>query len=1204
MKVIIPNLNQLTSNGFLKTTLWLCLSIVLLLSSYSATAFKPKDSGKEGTHAWMVKQAIKGKCSGCWEISVSIPDVKNPTDENGNKRFKEFTFSDEGITSIENADAAVDDGLFSDPSPDGEFNLGEAHCDAEELSGCSKRISLNLDDEESLIKKLVEQLKSGNGAKARKSLGRTLHTLQDFYAHSNWVNLGNKTPNSQLINGKLANPSSSKDFCQTNPRNYSNEGIFVKGLKTTDVTTGYFPPLSYFATPVNYNNFILCQGLDTCWRPPLGKCGHGIEEMATAHYRPGIAKDTAQIDTSQLPIYDMKDVKHFSQARDLAVIATNNYINQVLEAIKDEFGNDAEKWENAIKAFMKTTEFNIVVPLDFSLDLGPLYEKVADSINTTQQYYTLIKQEASKTSITSNAKDFKKAIDDNTGKTSTVPNLKLPYPAGKKWIVTSGYNADAHLNYSSPTEQDSYGLDFALPGCESWDEPVLAVAGGTVISTNEHKDYGKTVLIDHGNGLISRYAHLKSFSVSEKKTVIQGQEIGRVGNSGNVTGSACPEHPGVNLHLSMYHNGKAYKPEPMDGYINFNVGIGYPAKAKNTRRFTRDGNRDTDCSKPIMHGLYNAIAAQQTPGPIYLFTDSSAKDAELANVVIAAARAKNQSIYTVVTDKCTPDMKANPVLLRVTKETGGQLFQVSQSGEELMGFFDLIKSLTSEEYEPLLIIQDELADSEKNYSFPVDSSVDRLTLSVAMAGDGASHLLRPSGEKVLTTDSDVTVTELTNGQIIQISEPETGKWTLQATGNSSFSASVMGHTELQLNQFNFVEVRGRPLHQGEFPIHGQPIANVQSMINADVSGSFSTVEFELRSENGDFLKRLEMISTSENTFSGKVNLPSENGRIYLKGTDTNGLEFLRAFPALWLGKSVKVEPVASDRELIVGQSYQVSFRITNLGSSDTFTLVATNNRGLLMSVTPNRVTLNTDESAVVNVTLEVPNDTAVDNSVNMTLLAESDTTPENNNHFTFEAVIDSDSDGDGVSDSMEQGRLGSKTTYDGNGDGVPDYQQSNVTSLRTFDYWEYVTLETSEGRKLNNVLALANPSLSETPANMAFPLGLFSFSIEGITSGGTANVTLFADWPMEQYLIYGATPDNSNAHWYDFAHDGVLGATFEEKKVSVTFVDGAKGDGDLNANGVIKVLGGTGKVVSIVGPYKVSGHIYDKSDNPIAGVAV
>ena len=1151
-------LNQLTS-GFLRTTLVMGLFITLLFAfANSAFAFKPTNSDKEGTHAWMVKQAIEGKCDGCQKISVDV---------NG-KRFK---FSDKATLSVERADAATDDGIFFGednaehiPLGVGEGKIPKAHCDDELLPECSKRIHGFKDD-------AVKQLTIGKGNNARVYVGRALHTLQDFYSHSNWVN--NPGPNHDTINpdlGKkeITSATLGKDTKGNIIKTCIDNWVLDNGTLTgrnpgglTNITTGYF----YYTT-----------------QPFKWKCAHG---------KPSVFDDSGiNKDTSGRPFHN--------EARDLAVLATHDYINQVLDAIKndEELKNDPEKLEEAIRAFMNTKGVNIVVGNGFSLSSYVGSNLQDDYQGLSQYFYTPINNP--ETLITSNFTTFQNAM------TPAPPMIKLPYPAGEAWTLTSGYNDGAHIDYSSSTEQDSYGLDFALPGCQSWDKPALAVAAGTVISTDEHKDYGKTILIDHGNGFISRYAHLKSFNVSQSMSVWQGQEIARVGNSGNVTGSACPEHPGVNLHFSMYYKGKAYKPEPMEDYVNLKVGTGYIAKAKNTRRGIRDGNIDNGCSKPIMQGLYNAIAAQQTPGPIYLFTDASAKDAELANIVIATARAKNQNIYAIVTDKCTPDMKADPVLLKVTKETGGQLFQVSQSGEELTGIFDIVKSLASEEYEHLFIIQDELTDSEKNYSIQVDSSVNSLIFSVAMTGEGASHILRPTGKKIVATDNDVTVTELPNGRIIHISEPATGNWALQTTGNSTFSASVMGRTELKLSNFNFVEVRGRPLHQGEFPIHGQPMANAKSMVSADVSGLFATVEFELRSENGDFLKTLEMPSTAENMYSGELNLPTENFRIYLKGTDTNGLEFLRALPALWLGKSVKVQPVASDRELIMGQPYQVSFRVTNVGSSDIFTLLVTNNRGLPISVTPNSVTLNTDESAVVNMTLEVPNDTVTDNSVNITLLAESVTTLENNNHFSFEVMIDIDSDGDGVSDRMEQDRSGSDINFDGNGDGVPDYQQANVVSLETFDYWQYVTLETSDG-EFRNVTTKQAPPISEEPKNMWFPLNLFSFSI-GVNSGGSANVTMFADWPIEQYLAYGATPDDNNEHWYNLSFDGTSGTTVDTEKVILTFVDGVKGDNDLNADGVINVLaiGGANDTELTKPTYGVEGYAQDESGNPLADVLV
>lgn len=70
-----------------------------------------------------------------------------------------------------------------DKHGDVEAELSEAHCDDESLQLCHERLKSNL----TVIRTL---LKAGNVGQARDNLGRMLHTLQDFYSHSNWIELG------------------------------------------------------------------------------------------------------------------------------------------------------------------------------------------------------------------------------------------------------------------------------------------------------------------------------------------------------------------------------------------------------------------------------------------------------------------------------------------------------------------------------------------------------------------------------------------------------------------------------------------------------------------------------------------------------------------------------------------------------------------------------------------------------------------------------------------------------------------------------------------------------------------------------------------------------------------------------------------------------------------------------------------------------
>ncbi len=66
--------------------------------------------------------------------------------------------------------------------------------------------------------------------------------------------------------------------------------------------------------------------------------------------------------------------------------------------------------------------------------------------------------------------------------------------------------------------------------------PVMAPDAGRVVLAGELFFSGNTVILDHGGGLYTLYAHLKDFAVQEGETVVQGEVLGHVGATGRVTG--------------------------------------------------------------------------------------------------------------------------------------------------------------------------------------------------------------------------------------------------------------------------------------------------------------------------------------------------------------------------------------------------------------------------------------------------------------------------------------------------------------------------------------------------------------------------------------------------------------------------------------------------------------------------------------------
>lgn len=83
--------------------------------------------------------------------------------------------------------------------------------------------------------------------------------------------------------------------------------------------------------------------------------------------------------------------------------------------------------------------------------------------------------------------------------------------------------------------------------------PIVAPAAGRVVHANlDEGNYGAVLEIDHGNGLVTRYAHLKSIAVAVGQHVVAGQLVAQVGNTGISTGP--------HLHLQVLRDGKPINP--------------------------------------------------------------------------------------------------------------------------------------------------------------------------------------------------------------------------------------------------------------------------------------------------------------------------------------------------------------------------------------------------------------------------------------------------------------------------------------------------------------------------------------------------------------------------------------------------------------------------------------------------------------------
>jgi murein DD-endopeptidase MepM/ murein hydrolase activator NlpD len=104
------------------------------------------------------------------------------------------------------------------------------------------------------------------------------------------------------------------------------------------------------------------------------------------------------------------------------------------------------------------------------------------------------------------------------------------------------------------------GLDFqAMPGTT-----IQAAAGGVVVAAEVHREYGNMVEIDHGNNLVTRYAHASRLLVKKGDLVKRGQKVAEVGTTGRSTGP--------HLHFEVLVQGV-----PQDPMKFLNAGRNAPA---------------------------------------------------------------------------------------------------------------------------------------------------------------------------------------------------------------------------------------------------------------------------------------------------------------------------------------------------------------------------------------------------------------------------------------------------------------------------------------------------------------------------------------------------------------------------------------------------------------------------------------------------
>ena len=226
--------------------------------------------------------------------------------------------------------------------------------------------------------------------------------------------------------------------------------------------------------------------------------------------------------------------EHLSLGQEINLVAVEPMINVLITG------------EQTVK---ETVPYKVVVEIDSKMNRGREKVKVKGQNGLRQVTYKIAMKNGSIVS-----KDVLKEQTIKTAKNQVVVR-------GKKNIVIASRSTGGKVSwpivgritsrFGSRWGGTHTGLD--IDGFTG--ERIGAAASGVVVSAGRDGGYGKMVVIKHGNGLTTRYAHLSKIEVSVGQKVDKGELIGRVGSTGHSTGS--------HLHFEVINGGNFLNPLKM-----------------------------------------------------------------------------------------------------------------------------------------------------------------------------------------------------------------------------------------------------------------------------------------------------------------------------------------------------------------------------------------------------------------------------------------------------------------------------------------------------------------------------------------------------------------------------------------------------------------------------------------------------------------
>lgn len=224
------------------------------------------------------------------------------------------------------------------------------------------------------------------------------------------------------------------------------------------------------------------------------------------------------------------------EADSLPWIEHHVYPGDTLETIADNYGIDSKSIRRANELSgneIPPARPVVLVPREENLLIETLAEvRARKTGNTTADLY-LNEEEEPDPPL--------EAAEENAGMGQALKQA----PASLSWPV----DGKLFSGFGPRRGRFHCGIDISAPR----GTPVHAAAAGTVVRAAYRQGYGRTILIDHGNGTLTRYSHCDTMLCKAGDNIKAGQKIGTVGRTGRTTGP--------HLHFEVIISGKHQDPE-------------------------------------------------------------------------------------------------------------------------------------------------------------------------------------------------------------------------------------------------------------------------------------------------------------------------------------------------------------------------------------------------------------------------------------------------------------------------------------------------------------------------------------------------------------------------------------------------------------------------------------------------------------------